>query len=263
MAKKRLIPKLQLMPSNLNIGEFSLVTTKNFNSPIEVGNPISQAKIYESQAVDELIFVDLSHSKDLKNHNSVTKMLNDVAKEVFLPLTMGGGVKSVDDVSILLNSGADKVAINSAALEEPNIISKLAKKFGSQCIVVSIDFKKLKGDEYKVFGKSGSIQYDYDPIDWALKAESLGAGEILLCSIDHDGARNGLEYKVSKQICETLSIPVILSGGCGRANHFTDGFLKMGADAVAAGTFFCFQDQNPMQTRGHIRNAGIEIRTQT
>lgn len=263
MSKKRLIPKLQLMPSKLNIGELSLITTIGFKSPIEIGNPISQAKIYESQVVDELIFVDLSHSKKNKKHNFAFEMLNDVSKEVFLPLTIGGGVSSADDVTLFLNNGADKVAINSAALNDPNLIIELAKIFGSQCIVVSIDYKKSRKGIYKVYGKSGSIEYDYSPLEWARKAESLGAGEILLTCIDHDGKKNGLELKLSKEICESLSIPVILSGGCGRAEHFINGFLECGADAVAAGTFFCFQDQNPMQTRGHIQNAGIDIRTQT
>ncbi len=156
MAKKRLIPKLQLMPSNLNLGKMSLVTTVEFSNVIEVGDPVSQAKIYESQAVDELIFVDLSHSKKLNNANFAIDMLNAVAKEVFLPLTIGGGVNSVDDFRLFLNNGADKVAVNSAALANPQLITDAAKLFGAQCVVVSIDYKKNHIGQVQVYGNSGT-----------------------------------------------------------------------------------------------------------
>ena len=263
MAKKRLIPKLQLMPSNLISGKMSLVTTVEFSRVIEIGDPVSQAKIYESQAVDELIFVDLSNSKKLNSNSFTVDLLNAVAKEVFLPLTIGGGVNSLDDFSLFLNNGADKVSINSEALANPQLITDAAKLFGSQCVVVSIDYKKDEFGQPQVYGKSGSRKYNYHPVEWAKQVEQLGAGEILLTSIDHDGKRNGLELQVSSQICKTVSIPVILSGGCGQALHFIEGFIEAGASAVSAGTFFCFQDQNPMQTRGHISNAGVDIRIHT
>jgi len=263
MAKKRLIPKLQLMPSNLNLGRMSLVTTVEFSNVIEIGDPISQAKIYESQAVDELIFVDLSHSKKLNKKNFAINLLNAVAKEVFLPFTIGGGVNSVDDFRMFLNNGADKVSINSSALTNPQLITDAANYFGSQCVVVSIDYKKNKTGQFQVYGDSGTKKYNYHPVEWAKQVEKLGAGEIFLTSIDHDGNRNGLELHISRQVCKAVSIPVILSGGCGSAKNFIDGFIEAGADAVSAGTFFCFQDQNPMQTRGHIKNAGIDIRIHT
>jgi imidazole glycerol-phosphate synthase subunit HisF len=263
VAKKRVIPKLQLMPSVYSEGNMSLVTTVEFDKIIEIGDPVSQAKIYEAQLVDELFFVDLSHSKGEKKGDLLLDILRTTAKEVFLPLTIGGGVKTLEHFRSLLMNGADKISINTVSLENPKIISDAAKVFGSQCVVVSIDYKRDENGLYKVYGKSGTIKYEINPLEWAKQVEILGAGEVLLTCIDNDGKRKGLELEISKLICESLSIPVILSGGCGNASHFIDGFKIAKAEAVSAGTFFCFQDQNPMQTRGHIKNAGIEIRTST
>lgn len=264
MAKKRLIPKLQLMPSKYDDGIMSLVTTVSFNKVIEIGNPVSQAKIYEAQMVDELFFIDMSHSKGIKKEEGLLiDVLITVAQEVFLPLTIGGGVKSIQDIRLLLQNGADKVSINSHALENPDLIKEGSRIFGAQCIVASIDYKFNDKNQPFVYGRSGTLKYDINPVDWARKMKEYGAGEILLTCIDNDGKKNGLEQEVSKKVIENSTIPVIISGGCGRAAHFIEGFQVCNADAVSAGTFFCFQDQNPMQTRGHIRNAGIEIRTST
>lgn len=263
MAKKRIIPKLQLMPSKLNNGAMALVTTVGFNKVIEIGDPVSQAKIYEAQVADELIFVDLSHSKTNENKHILIDVLQATAKEVFLPLTIGGGVRTVDDFRLLLQNGADKISVNSHALANPQLIADAAKLFGAQCVVVSIDYKLDEHGEVKVYGDSGKTKYDLHPLEWAQKATELGAGELLLTSIDHDGKRSGLELDVARQVCQGVPIPVIISGGCGRAADFVSGFKEAGADAVSAGTFFCFQDQNPMQTRGHIKNSDIDIRIHT
>lgn len=263
MAKKRIIPKLQLMPSQFNNGAMSLVTTVGFSKVIEIGDPVSQAKIYEAQAADELVFVDLSHSKTEDGKNLLIDVLRATAEEVFLPLTIGGGVRSVDDFRLLLQNGADKISINSEALINPRLISDAAKLFGTQCVVVSIDYRKDQNGEFRVYGDSGKTCYGMHPLEWARMAADLGAGELLLTCIDNDGKRNGLELDVAREICDGVSIPVIISGGCGRASHFVDGFKIAGADAVSAGTFFCFQDQNPMQTRGHIKNSDIDIRIHT
>lgn len=263
MAKKRLIPKLQLMPSKLIPGVMSLVTTRQFQDIIEVGDPVSQAKIYEAQAVDELIFVDLSFSKGLGNKETVVNVIRRVAEEVFLPITIGGGIESIEDIRFLLTNGADKVAINTAALENPELIRLASNLFGAQCIVISIDYKKESDGSFKVYSHGGTKKYEMTPLEWALKAETFGAGELLLTSIDHDGMRSGLEHDIAQEVCEKLSIPVIISGGCGQAIHFISGFKDIGADAVSAGTFFCFQDQSPMQTRSHIKNAGISVRIHT
>lgn len=263
MAKKRIIPKLQLMPSKLNSGMMSLVTTVGFSKIIEIGSPVSQAKIYEAQAADELIFIDLSPSKGLGSKDLLIDILREAAEEIFLPLTIGGGVSTVDDFRLLLQNGADKISINTAALENPKLIQEASKLFGSQCVVVSIDYKLDEFGTPLVYSESGTKSHDLHPLEWAKMAQELGAGEILLTSIDHDGKSNGLELQISKQICENVSIPVIISGGCGRAIDFVEGFKEAKADAISAGTFFCFQDQNPMQTRGHIKNAGIDIRIHT
>lgn len=263
MAKKRIIPKLQLMPSKLENGSMSLVTTVGFSKIIEIGSPISQAKIYEAQAADELIFIDLSASKGLGQKTLLTALIKEAAEEIFLPLTIGGGVSNIEDFRLLLKNGADKVCINTAALQNPDLITQASKIFGAQCVVVSIDYKLNENGVPHVYSQSGTVQHKYHPLDWALMVEKMGAGEILLTSIDHDGKRNGLELEVSRQISEKLSIPVILSGGCGQAKDFIEGFKKAKVDAVSAGTFFCFQDQSPMQTRSHIKNAGINIRTHT
>ena len=262
MAKRRLIPKLQLYPSAIDEGSLSLVNTVNFSKIIEIGNPISQAKIYEAQLVDELILVDLSTSKGQPtNSDRLLDTLKAVSREVFLPLTIGGGVSDIKDVSIFLNHGADKVSMNSSLIQDPEIITTVAKAFGSQCVVVSIDYKFNQNGVAEVFSNGGQNPTGLQPIQWARAAQERGAGEILLTCIENDGLREGLDLKTAVEVSEKLSIPLIVSGGCGLASHFVDGFLTSKADAVAAGTFFSFRDQNPMQTRGHIKNAGIDIRT--
>ena len=251
---------MQLLPSKLISGNYSLVTTVQFSKVLEIGDPVSQAKIYQSQMADELIFVDLSHSKKIGDFKLATSLLRLVSKQIFLPLTIGGGVKSLDDFRLLLKNGADKVAINSGALHNPSIISEASSIYGSQCVVAAIDYKIDTNGKAYVYSDSGSRRFEYHPLTWAKKLQKLGAGEILLTDITKDGKKKGLELRLSKLICDSLNIPVILSGGCGLAKHFVDGFLETSAEAVAAGTFFCFQDQNPIQTRSQIKNNGIRIR---
>ena len=262
MAKRRLIPKLQLYPSEIDEGRLSLVNTVNFSKIIEIGNPVSQAKIYEAQLVDELILDDLSTSKGQPtNPDRLLETLKAVSSEVFLPLTIGGGVSHINDVSNLLNHGADKVSMNSSLIKDPEIITNIAKAFGSQCVVASIDYKFNEKGIAEVFSNGGQKSTGLHPIVWAQTAQERGAGEILLTCIENDGLREGLDLKTAEEVSKKLKIPLIISGGCGLASHFVDGFLISKADAVAAGTFFSFRDQNPMQTRGHIKNAGIDIRT--
>jgi len=258
MSKKRLIPKLQLRTASYNPNKMVLVVTKQFNEVIEIGDPVSQAKIFQAQAADELIFINIDrHNKDIKRLSGI---INKVSEEIFMPITVGGGVKTSDDFRELLSNGADKISINTSAVIRPELITETSEKYGAQCVVVSIDFKKDEHGEYRVYINGGQEKTSYHPLDWALKAEKLGAGELLLCNISFDGMREGLDLGIIKSISENSSIPVIASGGCGLAQHFADGFLRGRADAVAAGSFFAHRDQNFMQTRSQIKNAGINIR---
>ena len=262
MLKRRLIPKLQMKPTRFGSrSRMVLVTTIGFGEVIEIGDPVSQAKIYEAQAADELIFLDLDASSE--NRETLVDVVKKSAEEIFMPFTVGGGVKTIEDFRKLLSNGADKVSINTAAVENPALIDKASEVFGAQCVVVSIDYRKTENGEYRVWTKSGKTETNLEPVAWAVEAEKRGAGEILLTSIDRDGSRRGLDLELTRAVADAVSIPVITSGGCGMACHVTDGFIKGKADAVSAGTYFCFKDENPMQTRSQIKNAGIPIRLYT
>lgn len=261
MLRRRLIPKLQLKRAGFGGGDFRvLVTTKQFDDVFEVGDPVSQARIYESQAADELICVDLDATRE--GRLCSIEVIRRIAQSVCMPLTVGGGVTAIDDFRTLLENGADKVSINSSALSDPELITEASNRFGAQCVVVSIDFKKSHDGRAHVYSHGGEQETSHDVISWALEAERRGAGEILLTSIVRDGTRGGLDLEITREVVSRLSIPVVTSGGCGLAQHFIDGFTKGGADGVAAGTYFCFKDENPMQTRSQIANAGIPIRLQ-
>jgi len=259
MLKRRLIPKLQMKATRLGRSQrMVLVTTVQFEEVIEIGDPISQAKIYEAQAADELIFLDLEAS--LENRDTMVDVVRRAAEQIFMPFTVGGGVRSIKDFRNLLSNGADKVSINTAAVEKPDFINQASDVFGAQCVVLSIDYRRDHDGKYQVWSKGGKVKTDRDPVNWAIEGEKRGAGEILLTSIDLDGTRRGLDVELTRRVAESVSIPVITSGGCGLAAHFVEGFIVGKADAVAAGTYFCFRDENPMQTRAQIRNAGIPIR---
>lgn len=261
MSKLRLIPKLQLKTASFNSKKLVLVVTRQFDEVIEIGDPVSQAKIFQDQLADELIFVNINKT----NKDEVVilaEVVNKVSQEIFMPLTVGGGVTSIEDFRILLSNGADKIAINTVALDNPNLITEAAQKYGSQCVVVSIDYKKDKNGNYKVYKNCGQVQTIHHPLEWAKKAEMLGAGELLITSIDSDGQKNGLDLEITNQITQGVNIPVITSGGCGLSKDFSDGFLIGKASAVSAGTFFAHRDQNFIETRSHIINAGVNIRKQ-
>jgi len=260
--KKRLIPKLQMKATSFGSSRsMVLVTTVNFREVLEIGDPVSQAKIYQAQFADELVFLDLDASAE--NRKTVVEVIRNAAQEIFMPITVGGGVKSVADFRELLSNGADKVSVNTACVEDPDLINKASEVFGAQCVVLSIDYRKADNGEYLVWTHGGKIETQLDPLEWAKEGERRGAGEILLTSIDRDGTRQGLDLEMTMRIAESVAVPVITSGGCGLASHFVEGFLAGKADAVSAGTYFCFKDENPMQTRSRIRNAGIPIRLLT
>jgi cyclase len=261
MSKKRLIPKLQLKTSSYNSSKTVLVITKEFDQVIEIGDPVSQSKIYQDQAADELIFINIDRNQ--KEVNNLCKIIRKVSEEIFMPITVGGGVNCEEDFRSLLSNGADKICINTIAVKNPFFIKSSSEKFGAQCVVVSIDYKKEIDGTYRVYINNGQEKTNLDPLLWAIECEKMGAGEILLTSIDHDGKRQGLNLEISEKISENINIPIINSGGCGIAQHFIDGFLVGKADAVSSGTFFALQDQSFMQTRSQIKNAGVEIRVHT
>jgi len=253
--KRRLIPKLQLKRAPAS-NAYELVTTIGFGQCIKIGDPVSQAKIYQAQNVDELIFVDLDSLGPTKD---LVALLRKTTENIFMPITVGGGVRSADDFRILLQNGADKVAVNTSAYRTPELLNKAAIQFGAQCVVASIDFRKKGNGSYGVCVEGGRTDTNRDLIDWAKECESRGAGELLLTSIDRDGSKSGLELEAIRLVVENVGVPVIAGGGCGISRHFVEG-LMAGADAVTAGTFFCHQDQSPMQCRAHIKNSGIPIR---
>jgi cyclase len=262
MLKRRLIPKLQMKASRFGSSEnMVLVTTTQFREVIEIGNPVSQAKIYEAQAADELIFLDLDASS--QNRQTMVDVVRQAAEQIFMPFTVGGGVRTIADFRKLLSNGADKVSVNTGAVETPDLIDQASATFGAQCVVLSIDYRQDRNGQYHVWTRGGTVNTGLNPIKWAMKGEKRGAGEILLTSIDRDGTRGGLDVEMTRSVVENVSIPVITSGGCGLAAHFVEGFLIGKADAVSAGTYFCFKDENPMQTRAQIKNAGIPIRLHT
>lgn len=263
MLKKRLIPKLLIKRQELGGKPRPvLVTTRGFRDIVKVGDPVSQAKIYEAQLADELIVITIEGTA-IAMDPLMLDLVARLATETFMPLTIGGGVRSIDDFGRLLERGADKVSINSEALRRPGLITEAAERFGAQCVVVSIDFRtNIEGIAFVTTERAG-VSTGRSVVDWAREAVERGAGELLLCDADRDGTGTGLNWQVCSEIAANVSVPIIISGGCGLADHFVRGFTDGKAEGVSAGTFFCFRDQNPMQTRAHILNAGVPIRTET
>lgn len=263
MLKKRLVPKLLIRhrPVGRSIRPV-LVTTRGYAGAVDVGDPVSQAKIYEAQLADELIVLNIDGTP-IGGDEVMLGLIERLASETFMPLAVGGGVRGVDDFAELLGRGADKVCINTAALDRPALIADAASRFGAQCVVVSIDFRVGSDGRLRVVRDHARRPTDLDLVDWAVEAVERGAGELLLTDVDRDGTGVGLNVAAVRAVAERVAVPVIASGGCGLAEHFVDGFRDGRAEAVSAGTFFCFRDQNPMQTRAHIRNAGIAIRLET
>lgn len=260
MSKKRLIPKLQLATSRNNPNKLVVVITRQFGDKIEIGDPVSQSKIFQDQSADELIFLNIESNTN--NIKTLSEVIAKVSEQIFMPMTVGGGVASDDDFRLLLSHGADKISINTKAVESPEFITEMSNKYGAQCVVVSIDYKKEADGSFQVYTQGGTHATGLDPIKWAIQAEALGAGELLLNCIDHDGMRNGLELQVPNSLVQQVNIPVICGGGCGLAKHFSDAFLLANVEAVCAGSFFAHRDQNLIQTRSQIFNAGVEIRMQ-
>lgn len=258
MLKKRIIPKLQLITkSSLRGVRPVLVVTRGFGDPRAVGDPLSQAKIYEAQMVDELILVDIERTES--SWEVLVSCLSDIAENLATPISVGGGVRHLSQVQQLLDVGADKVIVNSGALNNPHLIEQISSRYGEQCLVVSIDVRNSGSGVWSVWSDSGVCGFREDARAWAQEAVARGAGEIIVTSIERDGFGTGLDLRLIETVSESVDVPVIASGGCGLAKHFVEGFVS-GAAAVAAGTFFSLRDQNPMQCRAQVRNAGVAIR---
>ena len=244
---KRIIPCL-----DVNNGR--VVKGVNFVGLKDAGDPVEIAKRYNDEGADELTFLDISAS--VENRGTIVDIVKNVAKEVFIPLTVGGGIRNLDDIYALLNVGCDKISINSSAVKTPNLIDDGAKRFGSQCIVVAIDVKKVSDGSYHVFVKGGREDTGLDAISWAKEVENRGAGEILLTSMDTDGVKSGFDLEITKAISKIVNIPVIASGGAGKMEHFKDAF-ESGADAALAASIFHFKEVDIMDLKRYLQKNNI------
>lgn len=252
MHTKRIIPCL-----DVNGGR--VVKGVNFVNLIDAGDPVAIAEAYDKAGADELVFLDITASSD--SRNTVVDMVRKVAERVFIPFTVGGGIRTVDDFKAILREGADKVSVNSAAIMNPSLISEAADKFGSQCVVVAIDAKRNPdGNSWNIYKNGGRIDMGIDAVEWAIKADKLGAGEILLTSMDCDGTKAGYDIELTRMIAENVSIPVIASGGAGNLEHFKDALTTGKADAVLAASLFHFKELEIKEVKNYLRQEGISVR---
>ena len=251
MFAKRIIPCL-------DIKDGRVVKGVNFVGLRDAGDPVECAKAYEKAGADEIVFLDITATSD--DRKTVVDLVRRVTAEVFVPITVGGGIRSVDDIREILRAGADKVSLNSAAVENPVLISEAAKVFGSQCVVVAIDAKR-KGDGYwEVYTAGGRVPRYMDAFCWAVKAEQLGAGEILLTSMDCDGTKAGYDIELTSAVASNVSIPVIASGGAGNMEHFYDAFTKGNADAALAASLFHYKEMEIKDLKKYLSDKGIPMR---
>lgn len=229
----------------------------------DAGDPVEVARRYDEQKADEITFLDITASSDQRD--TMVQMVEAVAGEVFIPLTVGGGIREVSDIRRMLSAGADKVSINTAAVARPELVGEASDHFGSQCIVVAIDAKRShEGSEsgWEVFTHGGRTPTGIDAVGWARRMAALGAGEILLTSMDRDGTRDGFDLELTRAVADAVSIPVIASGGVGRLDHLADGILRGGADAVLAASIFHFGEYTIMEAKAHMADRGIEVNMQ-
>lgn len=251
MLAKRIIPCL-------DVKDGKVVKGINFIGIKEVGDPVECAIAYDKQGADEIVFLDITATHE--GRGTMIDVVRNTAKNVFVPLTVGGGIRSVDDFRDLLLAGADKVSVNSAAIKNPQLIADAAEKFGNQCVVVAIDGKKVADGKFHVYVNGGRIDTGLDVVEWALKAETLGAGEILLTSMDMDGVKKGFDLDMLNAVCNAVKIPVIASGGCGTLAHFTEVFEKTGADAALAASIFHYGELTVGQVKQELKENQIPVR---
>ncbi len=252
MITKRIIPCL-----DVNNGR--VVKGVNFVNLIDAGDPVEIAAAYDKAGADEVVFLDITASSD--NRATKVDLVRRVAEKVFIPFTVGGGIRTVEDFKAILREGADKVAVNSAAIMNPSLICEAADKFGSQCVVVAIDAKRrADGSGWNIYKNGGRVDMGIDAVEWAVKANQLGAGEILLTSMDCDGTKNGYDNELTRIVSEKVSIPVIASGGAGSLEHFRDVFVEGKADAALAASLFHFKKLEIRDVKKYLHEQGISVR---
>lgn len=251
MYARRIIPCL-------DIKDGRVVKGINFVRLRDAGDPVESAKAYERAGADEIVFLDITATSDVRD--IVAKLVRKVAKEVFVPITVGGGIRTSDDIKAILREGADKVSLNSAAVKTPQLITEGAERFGSQCIVVAIDAKKSDNGKWQVYVAGGRTPTGLDAVGWARRAESLGAGEILLTSMDRDGTKAGYDLELTEAVSSSVNIPVIASGGAGSLEHFYDAFTIGKADAVLAASLFHYNEIPLPKLKEYLRERGIPVR---
>jgi len=252
MFTKRIIPCL-------DVHNGRVVKGINFINLKDAGNPVEVGAAYDKAGADELVFLDITASSDARTIK--LEMVRRVAETVFIPFTVGGGIRTVEDFKVILREGADKVAVNTAAILNPSLISDAADKFGSQCVVVAIDAKKREdGTGWNIYKNGGRVDMGMDAVEWAMKANQLGAGEILLTSMDCDGTKDGYDIELTKIISENVSIPVIASGGAGKMEHFYDALTEGKADAVLAASLFHYKEMEIIDLKKYLREQGVSVR---
>ena len=252
MFTKRIIPCL-----DVNGGR--VVKGVNFVNLVDAGDPVEIAAAYDKAGADELVFLDITASSD--NRGTVVDMVRRVAEKVFIPFTVGGGIRTVEDFKVLLREGADKISINSSAINTPELISNAADRFGSQCVVVAIDARRREdGSGWNVYKNGGRIDTGLDAIEWAIKVDKMGAGEILLTSMDCDGTKAGYDIELTRLISQNVSIPVIASGGAGTKDHFYDALTEGCADAALAASLFHFKELEIMDLKNYLAGRGVPVR---
>ena len=251
MFTKRIIPCL-----DVNRGR--VVKGVNFVDLKDAGDPVEIARAYDAAGADELVFLDITAS--CENRDTVTDMVRAVASSVFIPFTVGGGIRTVDDFKKLLREGADKISVNSAAIDRPQLITEAAEKFGSQCVVVAIDARRRADGGWNIYKHGGRLDTGIDAVWWAKKVEALGAGEILLTSMDCDGTKAGYDLELTQTVADAVNIPVIASGGAGTLEHFYEAFTKGKADAVLAASLFHYKELEIGQVKNYLAEKGISVR---
>lgn len=252
MFTKRIIPCLDVHAGRV-------VKGVNFVNLKDAGDPVEIAAAYDAAGADELVFLDITASSD--GRDTVVDMVRRVAEKVFIPFTVGGGIRTVDDFRMLLREGADKISINSSAIDRPQLISEAADKFGSQCVVVAIDAKRrADGSGFNIYKHGGRLDMGTDAVEWAMQAEKLGAGEILLTSMDQDGTKVGYDLELTKSIADNVKIPIIASGGAGELKHFKDALTIGKADAALAASLFHFKELEIKQVKEYLKKEGVSVR---